>query len=85
MTSSASSTQPPEHHAIVDARGQACPIPILWARLQSKAMDDGDVLQVLATDAGTKRDFQTFVEQTGHELLHVAEDDGEYRFWIRIR
>lgn len=76
---------PPEPHATVDARGQACPIPILWARLQTKAMDDGDVLLVMATDAGTKRDFQTFVEQTGHELLHVAEEAGEYRFWIRVR
>lgn len=85
MTSSVTNTLTPEPHAIVDARGQACPIPILWTRLQTKAMDTADVLLVLATDAGTKRDFQTFVEQTGHDLLHAAEEGGEFRFWIRIR
>lgn len=68
----------------LDARGQACPIPILLARLESKTMDEGQILLVHSTDAASKRDFKTFSAQTGHELFHEEESAEGYRFWLRI-
>lgn len=71
--------------AIVDARGMPCPIPVLKTRLEANRMSIGQVLQVLSTDAGTRRDFRTFAEQTGHELIGEAEEEGVFCFWLRIQ
>lgn len=69
----------------VDARGLQCPIPILKARLECNRMTEGQVLQVLSTDAGSKRDFKTFAQQTGHDLIGEAEEGGVFGFWLRIK
>ncbi len=61
----------------VDARGLNCPLPILKAKKALANMDSGQTLRVVATDAGSMRDFQAFAKQTGNELLeqqHVGED-----------
>lgn len=75
---------PPEHNALVDACAVACPIPVLKARLEVNRMLDGQVLLLLATDAGTRRDFPVFVEQCGHALVGTAEVEGVYFFWMRV-
>ena len=57
----------------VDARGLACPLPILRAKKALSAMPSGALLRVLATDAGSVRDFQAFARQTGNELVAQTE------------
>jgi len=46
-------------------------------------MSSGAVLKVIATDAGSQRDFRTFARLAGHELLGEQEDSGVYRYWLR--
>ncbi len=53
----------------VDARGLNCPLPILRAKKALTDMVSGAVLKVIATDAGSLRDFQAFAKQTGNELV----------------
>jgi TusA-related sulfurtransferase len=53
----------------IDARGFTCPIPILKAKRALSEMQTGDVLRVLATDAGTIKDFQAYATQSGNELV----------------
>jgi tRNA 2-thiouridine synthesizing protein A len=53
----------------VDARGLNCPLPILRAKKALADMVSGAVLKVIATDAGSLRDFQAFAKQTGNELV----------------
>ncbi len=55
--------------AEVDARGLACPLPILRAKKALSALGSGKLLRVLATDPGSVRDFQAFSRQTGNELV----------------
>jgi tRNA 2-thiouridine synthesizing protein A len=43
------------------------------------------VLKIMATDPGSKKDFDAFCRQTGHTLLELQEDDGVFIFWIRKR
>lgn len=43
---------------VLDARGLACPMPIVKARLAMNKMQPGDVLQVLSTDRGSIKDFE---------------------------
>jgi tRNA 2-thiouridine synthesizing protein A len=53
----------------LDARGLNCPLPILKAKKALADMHSGQTLRVVATDAGSMRDFQAFAKQTGNELL----------------
>lgn len=68
---------------LLDARGAACPIPVLKAKRALARLGSGQVLEVLATDRTTLRDFPVFAESAGHELL-CCEDRGEQlRFAIQ--
>lgn len=62
----------------VDARGLNCPLPILKAKKALAEMVSGQVLKVIATDAGLVRDFQAFAKQTGNELLHQETIGSDY-------
>jgi tRNA 2-thiouridine synthesizing protein A len=53
----------------LDARGLNCPLPILKAKKALADMHSGQTLCVIATDAGSVRDFQAFAKQTGNELV----------------
>ena len=54
----------------LDARGLNCPLPILKAKKALAEMHSGQTLKVVATDAGSVRDFQAFAKQTGNMLVH---------------
>jgi TusA-related sulfurtransferase len=68
---------------IVDARGLACPMPIVKTAQAIKAMASGQVLEVLATDAGSVRDFQAWSRSTGNALIEMTEEVGIYRFLLQ--
>ena len=53
----------------LDTRGLNCPLPILKAKKALSDMESGQILRVMATDAGSVRDFQAFARQTGNELV----------------
>jgi TusA-related sulfurtransferase len=67
---------------LVDARGLACPMPIVKTAQAIKAMTSGQVLEVLATDPGAVKDFAAWSRSTGHQILESSEDAGTYRFLI---
>jgi tRNA 2-thiouridine synthesizing protein A len=67
----------------VDARGLSCPLPIVRTAQAAKALPSGAVIEVLATDAGSVKDFAAWSKATGNELLEQTVDAGVYRFVIR--
>ena len=67
----------------VDATGHACPMPLLMAKRALNALHSGQRVRVLATDSGSVRDFQVFVEQTGHQLLESEEQNGVFTYLIQ--
>lgn len=67
----------------VDARGLACPLPLLRAKLALNDMPVGAVLKVLATDAGSQRDFRSFAKLAGHSLLHETAEQTVFTYWLR--
>lgn len=69
----------------LDARGLNCPLPILKAKKALAEMSSGQVLKVIATDAGSVRDFQAFAKQTGNELLHQETTGPDYVSVLRRR
>ena len=67
---------------LVDARGLACPMPIVKTAQAIRALASGQVLEVLATDAGSVKDFAAWSKSTGNVLVDSTEDAGVYRFLI---
>lgn len=53
----------------LDTRGLNCPLPILKAKKALAELNSGQVLKVIATDAGSLKDFQAFARQTGNTLV----------------
>lgn len=69
--------------AEVDARELACPLPLLKAKQGLRSLAVGDVLRVLATDAGSLKDFVSFAQLTGQILEGFYMRDGVYYYLIR--
>jgi len=67
----------------VDARGLNCPLPILRAKKALNELQSGQLLKVLATDPGSKRDFEAFARQTGHRLIRTDERAREWTFLLQ--
>jgi tRNA 2-thiouridine synthesizing protein A len=69
----------------IDTRGLNCPLPILKAKKALADMQSGQLLKVIATDAGSVRDFQAFARQTGNELVEQQSAGAEYVHVLRRR
>ena len=67
--------------AEVDCAGLLCPLPVLRARKRLMAMQAGQVLRVIATDAMAEIDLPHFCAESGHEFLR-AEDAGDARAYL---
>jgi tRNA 2-thiouridine synthesizing protein A len=69
----------------LDLKGFNCPIPIVRTAQAMKGLASGDLLEVLATDAGSVPDFTAWSKSTGNELVERTEGGGVYRFVLRKR
>jgi len=67
----------------VDARGLSCPMPIVRTAQAMKTVTSGGVVEVLATDPGSVKDFTAWARTTGHELVESTSDGSVYRFVLR--
>lgn len=68
---------------VLDARGLPCPLPLLKAKQALARLAPGQLLEVQATDAGSWRDFETFIAQSAHEMLAREEQGDIFHYWIR--
>jgi tRNA 2-thiouridine synthesizing protein A len=68
---------------IIDARGAACPGPLLEAKKGMGKVAIGDVIEVWSSDPVTKTDISAWAGKVGHPFLGVIEDDGYDRVFIR--
>lgn len=67
----------------IDARGQSCPGPLVSLARALKDAKPGDVLELLATDPGSRSDVPAWATLTGNELLEASEWDGTFRYLVR--
>jgi len=67
---------------IVDARGSACPGPLLEAKKGIGKVQVGQTLEILSNDSGTKTDLPAWSGKVGHEYLGLLEADGYDRHFI---
>jgi len=67
----------------VDARGLSCPMPIVRTAQAIKTVASGALIEILATDPGSLKDFTAWCRSTGNELVEQTVDGPVYRFVIR--
>ena len=67
----------------VDARGSACPGPLLEAKKGIGAIKVGDVLEIWSGDPHTKEDIPRWAQKVGHEFLGAIAADGYDRIFVK--
>lgn len=67
----------------VDAKGLACPMPIVKTRKMVKEMQEGRVVEIEATDKGSTADLQAWAKSAGHEYIGTVEDGNILKHYLR--
>ena len=67
----------------LDCSGMLCPMPVIKTAKAIKAIEVGQILKMIATDAGAPSDIQAWSRQTGHVLLESREEGGKFVFYLR--
>ncbi|KMY44009.1 hypothetical protein AC622_06890 [Bacillus sp. FJAT-27916] len=67
----------------LDAKGLACPMPIVKTKKTIATINSGEVLEVLVTDKGALNDFAAWTASGGHTILEQKEEDGVLKFYIQ--
>ncbi|WP_096186345.1 sulfurtransferase TusA family protein [Evansella halocellulosilytica] len=68
---------------VLDAKGLACPMPIVKTKKAINEIESGQVLEVHTTDKGAKSDLTAWAKSTGHELLDYREENDVLIFLIK--
>ncbi|RFU64676.1 sulfurtransferase TusA family protein [Peribacillus glennii] len=68
---------------VLDAKGMACPMPIVKTKKAMNELQSGQVLEVHVTDKGANADLTAWSASGGHELLDTQGEGGIMKFWIK--
>ena len=68
---------------VVDARGTACPGPLLEAKKAIGTISAGQIMEVISSDEGTKRDIPKWCNKQGHEYLGVVDEPGYFKVYMK--
>ena len=68
---------------VIDARGAACPGPLLEAKKGMGGVPVGSIMEIWSTDPGTKTDIAAWSGKIGHTFLGVLEDAGYDRVFVQ--
>ena len=66
----------------VDARGTACPGPLLAAKKAIGDIESGEIMEILSADEGTKNDIPRWCDKVGHEYLGFYDEDSFSRLFL---
>lgn len=68
---------------LVDARGTACPGPLLEAKRALADVEIDGIMEVLSSDDGTLSDVSRWCKKMGHAYLGDIEDDSYWHVYLR--
>ncbi|MCT1578163.1 sulfurtransferase TusA family protein [Oceanobacillus kimchii] len=67
----------------VDAKGFACPMPIVKTKKAMNNVNAGEIVEILATDQGSKADIQAWTNSAGHQYLGTIEEGNVLKHYLR--
>jgi tRNA 2-thiouridine synthesizing protein A len=85
MTATLEELQTIEAEKVIDARGAACPGPLLEAKKGMSGVAVGSVIEIWSTDPGTKTDISAWSGKVGHDFMGVLEAEGYDRVFVTRR
>jgi TusA-related sulfurtransferase len=68
---------------VVDARGTACPGPLLAAKKAIGEIQTGQIMEILSSDEGTKKDVPKWAAKKGHDYMGTLEESGYFRIFMK--
>ncbi len=71
-----------ESAKVVDARGSACPGPLLEAKKAMNTVQIGQVIEIWSSDPGTKSDIGAWSGKVGHTYLGTLPAQGYERTFV---
>jgi tRNA 2-thiouridine synthesizing protein A len=66
----------------VDARGAACPGPLMELIGEMREVEPGTVVLLLSDNEQSLTDVPEWAEEAGNELVDVDEEGDEYGFFV---
>lgn len=85
MSDPASAPLEPSVAATVDARGLACPMPVLELARTVPTVEVGERVLLLATDPAAKVDVPVWCRMQRHALRSASQEDAAWRFVVERR
>lgn len=70
-------------NVILDAKGLACPMPIVKTKKAMNQLEAGQVLEVQATDKGSKADLKAWAKSAGHHYLGTIDQGELLKHYLR--
>ena len=70
-------------NGILDAKGLACPMPIVKTKKAMTNLPEGHVLEIQATDKGSKADLKAWADNAGHQYIGTIEEGDLLKHYIR--
>lgn len=68
---------------VLDAKGLACPMPIVKTKKAMDELSSGQVVEVQSTDKGSLADMQGWTKNTGHQYLGTISEGDVLKHFIR--
>ncbi|MBI5043133.1 MAG: sulfurtransferase TusA family protein [Nitrospirae bacterium] len=68
---------------VLDCKGLSCPLPVLKTKKAIEELKSGQILEMIATDPGSKNDMEAWANRTGNPIIGTKEDAGTYVFFIK--
>jgi rhodanese-related sulfurtransferase/TusA-related sulfurtransferase len=69
--------------SVLDAKGLACPMPIVKTKKSMNGLESGAVLEIQATDKGSTADLKAWAQSTGHQYLGTVEEGTVLKHYLR--
>ncbi|ANP79979.1 MULTISPECIES: sulfurtransferase TusA family protein [Bacillus] len=67
---------------VLDAKGLACPMPIVRTKKAMDTLQTGEVLEIQVTDKGSVKDIPAWANKCGHDIVKLEEEGDVLKFWI---
>ncbi|MDK1010736.1 MAG: sulfurtransferase TusA family protein [Actinomycetota bacterium] len=70
------------HATTLDTSGLVCPLPVYKAALALKAMESGQILELICTDRGSLADIPALARRRGDRVVETDDRGDVQVFWI---
>lgn len=67
----------------LDCKGLSCPMPIVRTKKAMDQLEPGQVIEVQATDPGSRADIQSWAKNSGHQYLGTIQEGNLLKHYLR--